>query len=178
MLVHQFMIIDDFKRSKMGRNGGYTIIDRIDCLILDAMQHDARIAIADLAEQVGASTASVQRRLRRMRSDGTITAEVAVLNPRRCGFSMTALITVELERDSADRTEAFKRRALAEPQVQQCYCVAGDSDFVVIAIVRDMEDYEAFTARFFQDENVRHYRSSIVVSRVKCSTHVPVMTSR
>lgn len=150
-------------------------MDRIDCLILDAMQHDARISIADLAAQVGASTASVQRRLKRMRSDRTITAEVAVIDPRRTGFSITALITVELERDSADRTDAFKRRALAEPQVQQCYCVAGDSDFVLIAVVRDMEDYEAFTARFFQDENVRHYRSSIVVSRVKCSIHVPVM---
>ena len=153
-------------------------MDRVDCLILDAMQHDARIAIADLAAQVGASTASVQRRLKRLRGDGTITAEVAVIDPRRSGFSMTALITVELERDSADRTDAFKRRALAEPQVQQCYCVAGDSDFVLIAIVRDMEDYEAFTARFFQNENVRHYRSAIVVSRVKCSIQVPVMSGR
>lgn len=153
-------------------------MDKIDCLILDAMQRDARIAIADLAAQVGASTASVQRRLRRMRSDGTITAEVVVIDPKRSGFGLTALITVELERDSADRTDAFKRRALAEPQVQQCYCVAGDTDFALIVVVRDMEDYEAFTARFFQDENVRHYRSSIVVSRVKCSTYVPVMSDR
>ncbi|MCF7728129.1 Lrp/AsnC family transcriptional regulator [Sulfitobacter sp. M22] len=149
-------------------------MDRVDCLILDAMQHNARIAIADLAERVGASTASVQRRLKRMRTDGTIKAEVAVIDPRRSGFSITALITVELERDSADRTDAFKRRALDESRVQQCYCVAGDSDFVVVAILRDMDDYETFTARFFQDENVRHYRSSIVVSRVKTSVHVPV----
>ncbi|WP_299837134.1 Lrp/AsnC family transcriptional regulator [uncultured Jannaschia sp.] len=151
-------------------------MDRIDCLILDAMQHNARIAIADLAERVGASTASVQRRLKRMRTNGTIKAEVAVIDPRRSGFSITALITVELERESAERTDAFKRRALAESRVQQCYCIAGDSDFVVVAILRDMEDYEAFTARFFQDENVRHYRSSIVVSRVKTSIHVPVAT--
>lgn len=150
-------------------------MDRIDCLILDAMQRDARISIADLAAHAGASTASVQRRLKRMRSDGTISAEVAVIDPKRSGFGITALITVELERDNADRVDAFKRRALAEPQVQQCYCVAGDTDFVVIVILRDMEDYEAFTARFFQDENVRHYRSSIVVGRVKTSTHMPVM---
>lgn len=149
-------------------------MDRIDRLILDAVQRDTRIAIIDLAECVGASTASVQRRLRRLRGDGTITAEVALIDPRRAGLTITAIITVELERDSADRTDAFKRRALAEPSVQQCYCVAGDTDFVVIAIVRDMEDYEAFTVRFFSDENVRHYRSSIVVSRVKTSSHVPV----
>lgn len=149
-------------------------MDRIDRLILDAMQRDARIAIADLATHAGASTASVQRRLKRMRSDGTIVAEVAMIDPKRSGFGVTAIITVELERDSADRVDAFKRRAHSEPQVQQCYCVAGDTDFVVIAILRDMEDYEAFTARFFQDENVRHYRSSIVVSRVKTSARVPV----
>ena len=151
-------------------------MDRIDRLILDAMQHNARIPMTDLAAYAGASTASVQRRLKRMRSDGTILAEVAVIDPKRCGFSITALITVELERDSVDRVDAFKRRALAEPHVQQCYGVAGDTDLAVIAILRDMEDYEAFTNRFFQDENVRHYRSSIVVSRVKSSTHVPVMS--
>ena len=94
-------------------------MDRIDCLILDAMQHNARIAIADLAERVGASTASVQRRLKRMRTNGTIKAEVAVIDPRRSGFSITALITVELERDSAERTDAFKRRAASARDLER-----------------------------------------------------------
>lgn len=151
-------------------------MDRIDRLILDAMQRDVRTPIADLAERAGASRASVQRRLRQMREDGTIGAEVAMIDPRRAGFGVTAIITVELERDSPDRVAAFRKRALEEAQVQQCYCVAGEADFVVIALLRDMEDYEAFTIRFFQDENVRHYKSSIVVSRVKTSTHVPVVS--
>ena len=138
------------------------------------MQRDARTPIRDLADGVGASTASVQRRLKRLREDGTIASEVAVIEPRRAGFSLTALITVELERDGPDRVDAFKQRALAEDQVQQCYCVAGDTDFVVIAILRDMEDYESFTARFFQDPNVRHYRASIVVSRVKTGSAIPL----
>lgn len=149
-------------------------MDRIDRLILDAMQRDARTPIAELADHAGASRASVQRRLRRMRGDGTIAAEVATVDPARAGFGVTAIITVELERDGPDRVAAFRRRARDEIQVQQCYCVAGESDFVVIALVRDMADYEAFTSRFFQDDNVRHYRSSIVVSRVKTSTQVPV----
>ena len=149
-------------------------MDRIDRALLEAMQTDARQPIAVLAERAGTSTASVQRRLRRMREDGTIAAEVALVDPKRTGFVITAVVTVDLERDSADRVAAFKRRARAEPQVQQCYCVAGDTDFVMIILVRDMEDYEAFTARFFQDPNVRHYRSAIVVSRVKATARVPV----
>lgn len=149
-------------------------MDCVDRQILDVMQDDSRTPIADIGTRVGASTASVQRRLKRLREDGPIAAEVALIDPKRAGFGVTALITVELERDSADRTDAFKCRAQAERQVQQCYCVAGDTDFLVIALLRDMEDYEVFTTRSFQDENVRHYRASIAVSRVKTSTHVPV----
>ncbi len=149
-------------------------MDAIDRKLLALMQRDARTSIRELADKAGASTASVQRRLKRLREDGTIVSEVAVIEPKRAGFGLTALITVELERDGPDRVDAFKRRAIAENQVQQCYCVAGDTDFVVIAILRDMEDYEAFTARFFEDPNVRHYRASIVVSRVKTGSAVPL----
>ncbi|WP_114391301.1 Lrp/AsnC family transcriptional regulator [Notoacmeibacter marinus] len=149
-------------------------MDSIDRKLLAIMQRDARTSIRELADRAGASTASVQRRLKRLREDGTIVSEVAVVEPKRAGFGLTALITVELERDGPDRVAAFKRRAIAESQVQQCYCVAGDTDFVVIAILRDMEDYEAFTARFFEDPNVRHYRASIVVSRVKTGSTVPL----
>lgn len=150
-------------------------MDAIDRKILNLMQLDVRTPIATLSEQVGASTASVQRRLKRLRENGIIKNEIAVINPETVGFGVTAIISVDLERDRLDEIEAFKRRAKAESQVQHCYCVAGDCDYVLIVIAKDMKDYEAFTHRFFFNTSyVRRFRSSIVVSRVKDTSYVPL----
>lgn len=153
-------------------------MDAVDLKLLSQLQADLRTSIADLAEIAGASTASVQRRLKRLRESGVIAAETAVLDRDAVGFGVTAIISVELERDRHDQVTAFKRRARAEPQVQQCYCVAGDADFILIAVARDIKDYEAFTHRFFfADANVRRFRTSIVVSTDKATLALPLAAS-
>lgn len=150
-------------------------MDGIDRKILNLLQLDARTPISTISEQAGASTASVQRRLKRLRESGIIKNEIAVIDPEAVGFSITAIIAVDLERDVLKEIDEFKRRARAESQVQHCYCVAGDCDFTLIVIAKDMKDYEAFTHRFFFNaSNVRRFRSSIVVAREKVSSYVPL----
>lgn len=153
-------------------------MDDIDIRILAEMQIDVRSPISRLSEKANASTASVQRRLKRLREDGIIKSEIAVIDPETVGYEVTAVITVDLERDRIDEVDAFKRRAIAEPQVQHCYCVAGGSDFILIVIAKNMKDYEAFMHNFFfNDSNVRKFQTSIVVSRVKATTFVPMLPS-
>ncbi|MEO1189079.1 MAG: Lrp/AsnC family transcriptional regulator [Pseudomonadota bacterium] len=103
-------------------------IDLIDMKLLGALQQDARMTISDLADRAGVSTASVQRRLKRLRSGGVIVREVAQLDPRKLGFGITAVVSVELERDRLDQIDAFKRKARNDPQVQNFYCVTGNRD--------------------------------------------------
>ncbi|WP_417453973.1 Lrp/AsnC family transcriptional regulator [Kiloniella sp.] len=151
-------------------------MDNVDKRILEELQLDARTPIALLSEKANASTASVQRRLKRLRESGVIQSENAIVDPEAVGYEVTAVISVDLERDRIDETDAFKRRAKKEPQVQHCYCVAGGSDFVLIVIAKNMKDYEAFTHRFFfNDSNVRRFQTSIAVSRVKATTFVPML---
>lgn len=149
-------------------------LDKIDSQLLDLIQMDARTPITELASSTSISTASVQRRLRRLRMNGIINREVALVDPVKAGFGITAVISVELERDKADLISQFRKKVIAERQIQQCYCVAGDADFVLIVIARNMSDYENFTNRFFLSHSVvRKFRSSIVVSYVKSDTFVP-----
>lgn len=149
-------------------------LDSIDRHLLTILQQDAKTPIADLAETLGASTASVQRRLRRLREDGVISREVVVVDAASSDAPMTFVVLVEIERESLDRLDGFRRRARAEPAVQQCYCVAGDTDFVLIVQARDMPDYEAFTKRFFfKDTNVRRFRTNVVITRDKTGMTVP-----
>lgn len=150
-------------------------MDALDRKLLALVQTDSRTTIQEMADKIGSSTASVQRRLKALRDTGAIKGEVALLDQRVLGFGITAIISVELERDSADQTDAFKRKARMDPHVTSLYCIAGDADFVMIVIAKDIKDYEAFTHRFFfTDKNVRKFRTSIVVSTVKATMELPI----
>lgn len=150
-------------------------MDQADQKLLAALQHNARTSIQELADHIGASTASVQRRLKVLRRDGVIQKEVAVLDPQKLGFGITAVVSVELERDRLDQIDAFKRKARQDRQVTHFYCIAGDADFVMIVAAKDIADYETFTHRFFfADSNVRKFRTSIVVSTEKATLALPI----
>ena len=150
-------------------------MDTADRRILDQLQKNARTSIQTLAETTGLSTASVQRRLRALREAGAIRREVAVLDPGQLGLGITAIVSVELERDRLDQIDAFKRKAREDRQVTHFYCIAGESDFILVVMARDIADYEAFTHRFFfADRNVRKFRTSIVVSTEKATSELPI----
>lgn len=150
-------------------------MDQSDHKLLASLQRNARTSIQELADHIGASTASVQRRLKALRDGGVIQKEVAVLDQQKLGFGITAVVSVELERDRLDQIDAFKRKARQDPQVMNFYCIAGDADFVMIVVAKDISDYETFTHRFFfADKNVRKFRTSIVVSTEKATLELPI----
>lgn len=150
-------------------------MDTTDRKLLDQLQKNAKTSIQSLAEKTGLSTASIQRRMRTLRDTGAIRREVAILDPGQVGLGITAIVAVELERDRLDQIDAFKRKAREDRQVTHFYCIAGESDFILIVMARDIADYEAFTHRFFfADKNVRKFRTSIVVSTEKATSEVPV----
>lgn len=150
-------------------------MDSIDRRLLATLQKDAKTSVQSLAEIAAISTASVQRRLKALREAKVIKKEVAILDPKKLDLGITAIVSIELERDRVDQIDAFKRKAREDPQVLHFYCVAGDADFIMIVMAQDIEAYEAFTHRFFlADKNVRKYRTSIVVSTEKTTMELPI----
>lgn len=150
-------------------------MDSSDQKLLALLQQNAKTSIQDMAEHIGASTASVQRRLKILRGSGVIRKEVAILDQQKLGFGVTAIVSVELERDRLDQIDAFKRKARQNPQVTNFYCIAGEADFMMIVVAKDIGDYEAFTHQFFfADKNVRKFRTSIVISTEKATLELPI----
>lgn len=150
-------------------------LSELDRTILRLMQENARTRLDDIVAQAGASAATVQRRVKHLRSTGIISSEVAVVDPEAVEFAMTFLILVELERESIHQLDSFRRKAKAEPQIQQCYYITGEADFALIALAKNMKDYEALTQRlFFEDTNVKRFRTSVVMDRTKVGMTVPV----
>ena len=149
-------------------------MDQTDLTLLRLYQENCRTSLEVLAEASGLSVPSVQRRLKKLRGSGVIQQEVAVLDPKMLGHAMTFIVLVELERETLHQLDAFRRRTKVDPQVQQCYYVTGEADFILICIARDMPDFEALTHRlFFQDSNVRRFRTSIVMDPTKTGLTVP-----
>ena len=152
-----------------------TQIPQTDLSILRMLQSDARARLEVIAEATGLSVATVQRRIKTMRHDCLITGETAVLSPEALGYTMTFVILVELERESLHQLDAFRRKMRAEPQVQQCYYITGEADFAIIALARDMNDFQSLTHRlFFDDANIKRFRTSVVMDRTKTGSAVPV----
>lgn len=146
-----------------------------DIKILRLLQNNAREKLETIAFETGLSIATVQRRIRQLKSSGVIIGETALISPEAVGFSMTFLILVELERERLDQVDAFRRRVKAEQQVQQCYYITGDADFALIVLARDMQDFESLTNRlFFDDANVKRFRTSVVMNRTKVGLTVPL----
>ena len=152
-----------------------TTLDDLDLRILARYQHDTQSPARAIAAAVGLSVAAVQRRLKRMRATGVIRREVAEIEPRAVGLPVTCVVAVDLERERPADLDRFKRKMLGLPEVQQCYYVTGQADFVLVVLVPSMEDYNAFTRRaLFDDDNVKSFVTTIVMDRVKTGVAVPL----
>jgi Lrp/AsnC family transcriptional regulator, leucine-responsive regulatory protein len=153
-------------------------LDRIDRKILSLFQHDTRRIAESIGAEVGLSAAAVQRRLKRLRADGAIAAEIAVLDKAVIGASIiTCIVTLSMATAPAPgaHLDRFRRQMIDHPMVQQCYHVTGTSDFVVIVIAESMEAYGAFARRWFESNpHVTRFDTHVALERVKVGLSLPV----
>lgn len=109
-----------------------------------------------------------------MEDNGVIQAKIAVVDPAAVGHSITLVVEVQIESERVDLVEAGKASFARESNVQQCYYVTGEADFVLVITVEAMSHYEALTRRlFFGNHNVKHFRTLVVMDRVKTGLGVP-----
>ena len=150
-------------------------LDEFDLKLLDAVQRNSRLTAEQLAEKVCLSASAVQRRLHRLRERKVIEAEVAIVSPDAMGLSLTAIVEVTLDTDRPKVVEEFQRAIQAAPEVMQAYYVTGNADYVLVVTAKNMADYEAFACEFLSKRpHVKHFRTSIVMRRVKSGMILPI----
>jgi Lrp/AsnC family transcriptional regulator, leucine-responsive regulatory protein len=150
-------------------------LDRIDARLLIEIQQNNRTPTDKLGELVGLSATAVQRRLKRLRAEGVIEADVSIVAPKAVGLNVAMLVLVSLERERADIIDRFKQSIRATPEVMAGYYVTGDADFVLVVTAKDMENYEAFTRRFFyENADIKGFKTLVVMDRVKASFGIPI----
>lgn len=150
-------------------------LDGFDRKILAILQNDNSTPQRAIGDAVGLSAPAVQRRIKRMAEDGVIRANVAVVDPAAVGQPITIFVEVEVISETAHQIEQAKAEFAASAEIQQCYYVTGEADFILVIVVPTMADYEALTRRlFFGNNNVKRFRTFVAMDRVKVGLSVPV----
>jgi Lrp/AsnC family leucine-responsive transcriptional regulator len=150
-------------------------LDELDRKILALVQQDARRAAEAIGAQIGLSASAVQRRIARLRDEAVITAEVAIVDPKSVGRSLTLIVDVEVERERPELMAVLKRWIADEPAIQEAWYVTGDGDFVLIVTARDVEDYDALTQKLVtENSNVRRFRTRVALGTLKRGCRIPV----
>jgi DNA-binding Lrp family transcriptional regulator len=150
-------------------------LDALDRKILARYQHDTRTPAQAIGAAVGLSAAAVQRRLKHMRATGVIVAEVAQIAPERVGYRTTCIVGVKLEREGRAENARFKKAMVQHRQVQQCYSVTGQVDFMLVVLARDVQGFEAFAqSALYSDPNVKSFTTFVCLDRIKAGALIPI----
>lgn len=153
-------------------------MDSFDYKILFHVQKDSRMTAEKISTEIGLSPAAVQKRLKKLKDNGVIRAEVALLDPKKMGHPMTVIAEISLERENLNVLDGFKKRMRQAEEVQQCYYTTGEADFILVLLVRDIQHYEQFTREyFFGNTAVSKFKTNIVMDSVKVGMSIPIHTS-
>lgn len=150
-------------------------LDALDVALLELLQRDASLPMRVLAEQVGSSPATCQRRIAQMRESGVLQRQVALVDRTLVGRPLTVFVSVELDKQNAALLRQFEQRMAAAEEVMACYEVSGEFDFLLVVSAESMEKYHAFTRELFSSiNNVRNFKSTFAMNCSKFETRVPV----
>lgn len=169
----------DAEPAKSRTPADMNVLDGFDLRILEILQNDNKTSQRAIGDLVNLSAPAVQRRIKSMEGAGVITANVAVVDPSSVGQAITIVVEVNVESERIDLLDATKARFAAAPEVQQCYYVTGESDFILVVTVASMSHYESLTRRiFFGNDNIKRFRTLVVMDRVKVTLGVPISAAR
>ena len=152
-------------------------LDRYDLNILAELQRNAALSNQELAERIGLSPSPCSRRVKQLEDDGYITGQVALLDRKKLGLSLTAYVLIGMDRHTPERFEHFQDEIRKCPEVLECCLVTGmDADYQLKVVVRDMDHYQHLLLhKLTRIEGVTGVHSSFVLRRVFDERPVPLV---
>jgi Lrp/AsnC family leucine-responsive transcriptional regulator len=155
-------------------------LDRFDRHILEVLQQDGRINNQDLADRIGLSASPSLRRVRALEDAGLIVAYRALLDARKLGLTLMALIHIAMDKHTPERFANFESAIAVLPEVLECLLITGqDADYQLKVVVRDMDHYQSLLLnQVTRIEGVTGVHSSFVLRRVVDKTALHVASAR
>ena len=150
-------------------------MDNFDKAILRQLQINNQLSTQQIGENIGLSATACQRRLKKLRSSSLIEKEVAILNTEAIDSCVSLIVNIVMKQGSSEYIQRFKQIMTAQPAIQQCFYVTGESDFILVICVPNMQHFEQLTqALFLDDENILKFHSTVVMDTVKRGLNIPI----
>lgn len=151
-------------------------LDRVDILILEALQQDASRSTAELAELARVSQSVCWRRIQRLWDGGYVKRQVAILDRKRLGLNSQIFAQVKLSAVGRANLSDFAESIRAFPEVLECFVLMGEMDFLLRIVMGDIEGYEQF---FFEKlsrlPGIQEINSIVALSEIKSTTSLPLL---
>lgn len=149
-------------------------LDRFDRQLLNLVQEDASQSAERLAEQVALSTSAIQRRLRRMRDEGVIVRDAAIVDPKKAGRPTFFIVSLQVEREKPELLAQLRAWIGTQESIQQAFYVTGEADFVLVVAARDAEAYDAMMSRMVaENPNVKRFTTNVALNVLKRGMTIP-----
>ncbi len=150
-------------------------LDQIDKRILELIQDDAALSVAEIAERVGLSSSPCWRRIKRLEEAGIITRRVTLLDTQKLGLDFEVVANVKLSLPSKENLEAFESLIQGWPEVIECMTVTGAVDYIIHVVTTDMHAYDGFLReKLLGSGLVSDVQSRIIISISKRTTALPL----
>lgn len=148
-------------------------MDAIDRKILDLLQRDCTLSIAEIGTKVGLSQTPCWKRIQRLEADGYIQRRVALLDPEKLGLGLNVFVSIEIADHSHEWLARFSAAINAMPEVMEFYRMAGDVDYMLRVVVADMAAYDRFYKQLIAAFPLKNVTSRFAMERVKATTALP-----
>lgn len=149
-------------------------LDRYDREILQVLQEDACIAVADLSERVGLTASPCWRRMQKLKELGVIRKQVALLDPAHLDLDVTVFIMVKTNQHRIAWFQSFHRLVSAMPEVVEFYRVTGSTDYLLKVVVSDIRAYDRVYKALIKGAELADVTSMFAMEQIKYTTALPL----
>ncbi len=153
-------------------------MDAIDRKLLDCLQADATMPLAEIAEHVGLSATPCWRRIQKMEENGIILGRVALLDATKLNVGVTVFLSIKTSQHSREWLEEFANAVVEMPEVAEFYRMSGEVDYQLRVVVPDIAAYDAFYKRLIEKVPLSEVSSSFAMEQIKYTTALPLSYAR
>lgn len=150
------------------------MLDRTDRKLLECLQRDATLSVADLAARVGLSTTPCWKRLKRLEEEGFVKAKVALLDRAKLGLKVTVFVSIRTNQHDAEWLESFARAVSSLPEIVELHRMSGEVDYLMKVVVGDVEGYDRFYKKLIKLVKLTDVSSAFAMEQIKYSTELPL----
>ena len=150
------------------------MLDRMDRKILDILQQDCKLPVAEIGKRVGLSTTPCWRRIQKLEELGVIQARVAVLDAKKVNVGVTVFVSITTSHHTQDWLDRFHAALNEFPEVVEFYRMSGQVDYLLRVVVPDIERYDTFYKKLIGKIELSDVSSAFAMEQIKFTTALPL----